>query len=132
MYASSTHKKWLTLSDICLAFLGAVLVFSLLDIVTGGLLVSVAMAVAALVLVGVIQYWSWGRVASKQVVHPHVPTQNPQDEFVLELNDREREELLHLLEDNLPKGEQPSEEKLSGGRTGMRRNLLDKVRMFGA
>src|SRR5262249_24316677 len=81
---------------------------------------------------GIIQYWSWGRSASKQVASPRMPAQNPEDAFVLELNDQERDELLHLLEENVQEGTRRSEERRNGERAALRRNLLDKVRMFAA
>src|SRR5437764_171496 len=54
----------------------------------------------------------------------------PPDEFSLQLNDRERTELLQLLEHSLPAATEGR--KRSRDSEAIRRDLKERVRMFGA
>jgi hypothetical protein len=54
----------------------------------------------------------------------------PPDEFVLELKDRERMDLLQFLEQSLAAPTEGFEG--NADRAGIRRKLQDKIRMFGA
>lgn len=134
-------KMWFVYWDVMLAPLAGVMIVFFLNVVSFGVLGS-AVAVAAIVAaVGLGHYLLWGRVFARRVVResqrlqdevrrPETSETEPPDEFLLELNDRERMELLQLLEQSLGTVTQGREG--SGDSAAIRRGLQDRVRMFGA
>jgi hypothetical protein len=134
-------KMWLIGWDVMLAALAGVVLFVFLDVASLGVLGS-AMTVAGIAAaVGLGHYLIWGRVFARGAAQEMRQVQDqarlsktsetaPPDEFLLALDDRERMELLQLLEHSLAGTTGGREE--SGGRTALRRKLQDKIRRFGA
>ncbi len=127
--------------DVMLAVLAGVMIFFTLNVASFGVLgaaVTVATIVAA---VGLGHYLLWGRLFAQGVARdrqrfqdqgrrPETSQTEPPDEFFLELNDRERMELLQLLEHSLVAATEGRGESDDG--TAIRRKLQDNIRMFGA
>ena len=134
-------KTWFIGWDVMLAALAGVVLFVFLDVASLGVLGS-AMTVAGIVAaVGLGHYLLWGRVFARGVVRERQRIQDqarrletsetePPDEFLLGLNNRERLELLQLLEHSLEGATEGREG--SGDSKAIRRVLQDKIRMFGA
>jgi hypothetical protein len=134
-------RAWFLGWDVMLAALVGVAIFFVLDVASLGVLgssVTVACIVAA---VSLGHYLLWGRVFARGVVRESQRFQDqarrletsetePPDEFLLGLNDRERMELLQLLEQSLAGTTGGREE--GNNSAAIRRELQDKIRMFGA
>jgi hypothetical protein len=124
-----------------LAALAGVMIFFILNVASIGVLGSVLTVAGIVAAVGLGHYLLWGRVFARGVVRERQRVQErddrseiseaePPDEFSLGLNDRERTELLQLLEHSL---KTPTEVRVeSGDSAAIRRGLQEKVRMFGA
>jgi hypothetical protein len=127
--------------DVVLAVLAGVMIFFVLDVVSFGVLASAVTVAGAVAAFGLGHYLLWGRVFARRVVRERQRVQaqarriegseqGPPDEFLLGLNDRQRTQLLQLLEGSSPAA--------TGGREGsedgaaIRRELRDRIRMFGA
>jgi hypothetical protein len=117
------------------------MIFVILNVASIGGLGSALTVAAIVATVGLGHYLLWGRVFARGAVRERQRFQDqadpaetskaePPDEFPLELNDRERTELLQLLEHSLPAPTEVREE--SGDSAAIRRGLQEKVRMFGA
>jgi hypothetical protein len=126
-------KRWLPGWDVVLAVLAGTLIFVFLGIASVGVLSSALTVVCILAAFGVGEYLLWGRVFGLGVVRntaaghaharpPETGETQPPDEFSLQINDRERMELLLLLD--RPGGSEDG--------AAIRRELRDKLRMFGA
>jgi hypothetical protein len=141
-------KKQRALSlDVALAAVFGVVLFALLNIVTGGVLVSLLTTLAAMLLFGLGHYIFWGQVLSRTVAEgsdkeqararPQGPTSAP-DEVTLALNERERLELLRVLEQSLAEQAArarqpvPATDKRAQADEALLRKLLEKIRIFGA
>jgi hypothetical protein len=134
-------RAWFVGWDVMLAALVGVVVFFILDVASLGVLgsaVTVAFIVAA---VGLAHYLLLGRMFARRVVREQQRVQDqarrlettetePPDEFLLGLNDRERMELLQLLEQSLAGTTGGREE--GNNSAAIRRELQDRIRMFGA
>jgi hypothetical protein len=134
-------KRWFLGWDVLLAALAGGVTFFVLSIASLGILVSAVTVAAVAVAVGLGHYLLWGRMLARRVVRegqrfqdqahrPEDSVTEPPDEFLLELNDRERMELLQLLEHSSAAATQGHEG--SGERLAIRRGLQERVRMFGA
>jgi hypothetical protein len=134
-------KTWVFGWDVMLAVLAGVMIFFILSVASIGVLGSALTVTGIVAMVGLGHYLLWGRVFARGVVRERQQVQGrddrsetsgaePPDEFPLELNDRERTELLQLLEHSLPAPKEVREE--SGDSAAIRRGLQEKVRMFGA
>lgn len=131
-------QKWIFFWDVALALLAAVFVFVFLDLISGGFLISTLIAAAVLVAVGTIHYFFWGRLMSANAALPvsvpelpPLPVSPPShheilDEITVNLDERERVELLRLLDCALKTAANPSPQ------ANIDRQLFDKLRMFGA
>jgi hypothetical protein len=134
-------KTWFIGWDVMLAVLAGVVIFFFLDVASFGVLGSALTVAAIVAAIGLGHYLLWGRVFARGVLRERQRVQDqarrlettktePPDEFVLELNDRERMELLQLLEQSLV--------ETTAGREGrgesavIRRELQHRIRMFGA
>jgi hypothetical protein len=134
-------KTWFIGWDVMLAVLAGVVIFFFLNVASLGVLTSALTVAGIVAAVGLGHYLLWGRVFAHGVVREKQRVQEqarqletsekaPPDEFLLGLNDRERRELLQLLKQSLAGA--------AGGREGsgvsaaIRRELQDKLRMFGA
>jgi hypothetical protein len=126
--------------DVMLAVLAAVMLFFLLDVVSFGILSSAVTVAGIVAAVGLGHYLLWGRVLGRGVVRerqrveaqnrgPETSGTNAPDEFLLALNDRQRKELLQLIEHSLPAA--TGGERSEDG-SAIRRELQDAIRMYGA
>jgi hypothetical protein len=139
--AYTQWRTWFIGWNVMIAALAGVVIFFLLNVASLGFLssaVTVAVIVAAL---GFGHYLIWGRVFAQGMTREMRQVQDqarlsetsetaPPDEFLLALNDRERMELLQLLEHSLAGTTGGREE--SGDSAALRRKLRDKIRRFGA
>jgi hypothetical protein len=126
--------------DVMLAVLAGGMIFFLLDVVSFGILISAVTVAGIVAAVGLGHYLLWGRVFGRGVVREtqQVEAQDrgletsgskAPDEFLLALNNRQRKELLQLIEHSLPAA---TGEKGSEDGSAIRRELQDTIRMFGA
>jgi hypothetical protein len=124
-----------------LAALAGVMIFFVLSVASIGVLGSALTVAGIVATVGLGHYLLWGRVFARGVVRERQRVQErdgrsetseaePPDEFSLGLDDRERGELLQLLEHSLAAATEVREE--SEDSAAIRRGLQEKVRMFGA
>ena len=126
--------------DVVLAVVTGVMIAVFLGIASVGILGSMLTVVCILAAFGLGQYLLWGRILARAVARQTQRVQaeaqsfeprpkQPPDEFFLELNEQERMELLQLLERSLPAA---TIEEGSGDGAAIRRELRDRIRMFGA
>jgi hypothetical protein len=126
--------------DVMLAVLAAVMIFFLLDVVSFGILSSAVTVAGIVAAVGLGHYLLWGRVFGRRVVREgqRVEAQDREletsgtkapDDFLLALNDRQRKELLQLIEHSLPAATAGDG---SEDGSAIRRELQDTIRMYGA
>jgi hypothetical protein len=131
---------WFVGWDVMLAALAGGLIFFILSFASIGVLGSALTVVAIVVAIGTGHYLVWGRVFARglvregqrfqdQAARSNASEPEPPDEFPLGLNDRERRELLQLLEHSLAATEG---REGSGDSATIRHGLREKVRMFGA
>jgi hypothetical protein len=134
-------KMWFFGWDVMLAALAGVMIFFILNVASIGVLGSALTVTGIVAAVGLGHYLLWGRAFGRGVMRERQQVQvrdhrsktsgaERPDDFPLELNDRERTELLQLLEHSLPAPTEVREE--SGDSAAIRRGLQEKVRMFGA
>jgi hypothetical protein len=134
-------KMWFFGWDVMLAALAGVMIFFILNVASLGVLGSALTVAGIVATVGLGHYLLWGRVFARGVVRERQQVQEgddrsetseaePPDEFPLGLNDRERRELLQLLEHSLAAATEVREESVDSA--AIRRGLQEKVRMFGA
>ena len=137
----SPWKTWFIGWDVMLAVLAGVVILFFLDVASFGVLGSAVTVAGIVAAVGLGHYLLWGRAFARRVVRERqrfqdqarrLETREPQppDEFLLELNDRERMELLQLLEQSLAGTTGGREE--GNNSAAIRRELQNKLRMFGA
>jgi hypothetical protein len=133
-------RAWFVGWDVMLAALAGMVIFFFLDVASLGVLGSAVTVAGIVAAVGLGHYLLWGRVFARRVIRERQRFQDqarrletsetePPDEFLLELNDRERRELLQLLEQSLAGAAGGREE--SNNSAAIRRVLQDKLRMFG-
>ena len=131
-------QRWKSLWDVVLAVLAGIVVFILLDMVTGGLLNSVLIAAVAMAVVGLMHYFLWGRVLTRSdtlaarattAIASSAASSVPDDEIVISLDEPERAELLRLVEKSLAENSPNGQVKQNAA---LDRQLADKLRMFGA
>lgn len=116
--------------EVLLAIVAAALIFASLDIVSGGLLLSVVTIAGILIVVGLADYLLWGRRAlarENAFLFSGKPVA-PLDEVVVSLTETERSELLRLVTQNLGNTAASVEPE----QAALDRQLADKLRMFGA
>jgi hypothetical protein len=132
--------------DVVLAVVAGVMIFVFLGVTSFGVLGSVLTVAGILAAFGIGEYLLWGRVLGREVARKtqrgqaqglpdETSATQPPDEFLLELNDRERMQLLQLLERSLPPATGwPEGSWPEGSENGaaIRRELRDRLRMFGA
>jgi hypothetical protein len=127
--------------DVMLAVLAGVMIFIILNVASIGVLGSALTVAGIVAAVGLGHYLLWGRVFARGVVRERLQVQEqdarsetsesePPDEFSLALNDRERSELLQLLEHSLAAATEGREGSEDGA--AIRRELQERIRMFGA
>ena len=127
--------------DVMLAVLAGVMIFCFLDVASFGVLGSAVTVAAIVAAFGLGHYLLWGRVFARGAVRERQRVQDqarrfetsesePPNAFVLGLNDRQRTELLQLIEHSLPAATGGREGSEDG--TAIRRELQNKIRMFGA
>jgi len=142
IYRQTSWHTWIAMGDVVLAGLFGLFIFVLLNVVSLGLLVTLATVGVLFLVFGLAHYFVWGRVMTSTPTHlgRSAVTDQPATSglFVFELNENERLELLQLLEESLPPKNAPSDEPIVSKETrdsrklSLRRNLVDKLRMFGA
>ena len=116
--------------DVVLAIIVGAFIFAFLDMVSGGLLITVLTVAGGIVVIGLVNYFVWGKreVSSLGMQVPaQVPAAVPEDEFVLNITERERIELLRLLTQSLKQGQPTLPEQAT-----IDQQLADKLHMFGA
>ncbi|MBI2807515.1 MAG: hypothetical protein HYX68_21250 [Planctomycetes bacterium] len=131
---NSLWKNWMTLWEVTLAFMFGMFLFAILNVVSAGLLITVVTAGVCFAVLASFHYLLWGRgftwmVIRRRPQRDSSPVDNVTpalDDFVIELNDQERKELMSLLENSTV---QPGTDDRNAA---LRRHLLDKLRMFGA
>ncbi len=140
--AGNTRKRsWFIGWDVVLAALAGVMIFVLLDVASFGVLVSAVTVAGIVAAFGLGHYLLWGRGLGRKAVREGQRVQaqagrletdeiEPPDEFLLGLNDRQRTQLLQLLEHSLPAATERREGSEDG--VAIRRELRDRIRMFGA
>jgi hypothetical protein len=133
-------NSWFVGWELWRAALTGVATFFFLEIAIFGIL-GTALAVAGIVAaIGLAHYLLWERVFAQHVARETQPVQDkarrletkstePPDEFLLGLNNRERVELLQLLEHSSEESIEGQEE--IGDRAAIRRELGEKIRRFG-
>jgi hypothetical protein len=136
--AHNTQSRWETrpIWDVAFTAMFGAGLFILLIVVTGGLLVSLATSAGAIAALALFHYLFWGKVWSRSLGDEPGRARgrlemSPPDEFTLALNDRERQELLHVLEQSL------AEPPIEGRQPDQRdepviQELIERIRMFGA
>ncbi len=135
------RTMWFIGWDVTLAAIAGVLIFSLLNVASVGVLGSAVTAAGVVAAVGLGHYLLWGRAFARGVARERQRAQDqargwengetgPPDEFLLGLNGRERRELLWLLERSL--AEPPGGREERGNSVTIRRELHHKIRMFDA
>lgn len=120
--------------EVLLAVVAAALIFTSLDLVSGGLLMTVIIVAVGLIVMGLVNYLVWGRRLQHQngyAFRQPAPLP-PLDEIVVSLSERERTELLRLLGESLKKADETQRSQSEAERTAIDRELADKLRMFGA
>lgn len=127
-------KTQMVFLDVLLAVVAAACIFTSLDLVSGGLLLTVVIVAACLIVIGLVNYLVWGRRLERHYgLGFRRPTPLPPlDEIVVSLSERERIELLRLLSESLKKGDETQRSQTEVERTAIDRELADKLRMFGA
>jgi hypothetical protein len=134
-------KMWFIGWDVMFAALAGVVIFFLLNVASLGFFGSAVTVAGIVAAVGLGHYLIWGRVFARGVGREMRQVQDqarlsetsemaPPDEFLLGVNDRERMELLRLLEHSLAGTTGGREE--DGDSVAIRRKLQDKIRRFGA
>ena len=116
--------------DVVLAIIVGAFIFAFLDMVSGGLLITVLTVAGGIVVIGLVNYFVWGKreVSSLGMQVPaQAPAAVPEDEFVLNITERERIELLRLLTQSLKQGQPTLPEQAT-----IDQQLADKLHMFGA
>jgi hypothetical protein len=131
------------IGDVALAAASAACLFAVLIMATGGVLISWLTAIVAFVLFGMVNYLFWGHRLLKSVAGERrramsqarlVRASNVSaDEFILELNDAERAELMRTLEQSLADAP-PAVGAIPGAANEREaiRGVLDKLRGYGA
>jgi hypothetical protein len=126
--------------EVLLALIFGAFVFAILALVTGDLLVNLIPTVGAMALFAVCHYFLWGQVAWQEVAPERrkeeararlQPEQvKPSDELSQALDERERVELMSVLErslrDNSPGDGRSAQQKETI------REVLDRLHGFGA
>jgi hypothetical protein len=138
-------KRQMLFGQLLLAIVFGVMIFVGLNIASAGILTSVLILGGFFVLFGLVQYALWGRALAEdtgastpEIRGPKacVLKTGPTDEFSLGLNEQERRELLKILEQSVaePRRSQPPrrEDEANKSRMAIRRELLDRLRMYGA
>jgi hypothetical protein len=131
-------KMWFVAWNVMLAALAGVMIFFILNVASFGVLGSAVTVAGIVAVVGLGHYLFWARVFARGVVRQRQRVQDrarrlesnetePPDEFSLGLNDRERMELLQLLEHSLAaaEGRERSEDSAA-----IRRELQERISMF--
>jgi hypothetical protein len=126
--------------DVILAAVFGGCILAILILATGGILISLVTAAAALVIFGLLNYLFWGQSLLKDVAREREKAElrardvrdesKPTDEVIMLLSDRERVELIHALEESLEKNT-VAVSAPSGNHEAIR-GVLDKLRGFGA
>jgi hypothetical protein len=131
----SYWKRWTTFWEVIFIFLVGMFLFAILYVVSAGLVITLAMAGACFIVLASIHYLLWGRGFSWAVLPERhdLESRSPAagdaahlDDFVVELNDSERKELMELVQHSL------ADAAPDAKTTAVRRELLNKLRMFGA
>lgn len=127
---NANWMKQMIFLEVLLAIVAAALIFTSLDVVSGGLLLSVLAVAGFLILLGLANYFLWGRRALGQqcTFVFRQAAAAPEDDIVISLSEQERTELLRLLNQTLSAG--PAQRDTQ--RTALDRQLAEKLRMFGA
>lgn len=129
-----TWWAWVVLISVAFGGLFAVLVFAIVNVAGASLpLMSVIVAVLFLVFAW-LHYFVWGRlIVSRQKPYDAAP-QAPPTNILVEVSDRERSELIKVLEKSLAAKEESHDGEPAKGDSGRAalRGLLNRMRMFGA
>jgi hypothetical protein len=128
------------LGEVLLALFFGVIIFAILVLVTGGFLINLIPAAGAMALFALFHYLFWGQVAEAEMAQERrkeesrarfqAEHERPSDEFNLVLNERQRIELMDVLEKSLTEPPQGNERRAQQKETI--REVLDRLRGFGA
>jgi hypothetical protein len=144
--ANTRRWSWQFFWQVVLAAVAGVVIFAFLSFASAGVLASAVTAtVLPLIALGFLQYFLWGRALLASVaperrqaevqVRRERTSATPVDEFPLLLNDRERIELLNVLEETLARTSAPSSAAVTGNsrfREEVLRELRDRLRGYGS
>jgi hypothetical protein len=123
--------------DVLLAVVFAGVILAGLIVSTGGLIIWVVMAAAAITAFGLLHYFLWGWVESRGLARAAVSSIGqtqpamPEDEINVVLSERERVELIGVLEQSLTRVDATPGSVATAG-TQTQREVLSKLRAFGA
>jgi hypothetical protein len=122
--------------DVVLAGMFGLFVFVLLNVVSLGLLVTLATVAGLFLVFGLAHYLIWGRTMQTPVTQAGQPAvENGSNlPYAVELTEDERLELICLLELSLPlkRAMNGNPADWSEPELALRRTLLDRLRLFGA
>jgi hypothetical protein len=131
-------RRWAVPWDIILTVCLGAFLFVFVAIASSGIFMAAVITALAMVAFGLVQYFLWGRNslrsaaperAREEIIERQALRQAiPADEFTIPFNERERQELLAVLEESLaaPVEAQPAAQR------ALRLELLDRLRGFGA
>jgi len=138
----SFHRR-IAFWNVVFFALFALLIFVLLNVVSAGVMTSLITVGVLFLVFGSIHYIFWGRMMTAEVTK-ETGTVRPGDQarsndaFSVELTDQERLELTQLLEQSTASQALANEQAMTGGdkqwdqKVARRRNLLERLRMYGA
>jgi len=130
----SPWRKWTVLWQVLFASLFAVVIFIGLNVLSAGIFLSMLTVSLAFAAFALAHYWIWGREMTHEVAGlPRPATETrplgavqspPVVDIAIELSEPQRVELMQVLEQSLP--------QVQGRQAALRREVLDKLRMYGA
>jgi hypothetical protein len=134
-------KIWFIGWDVLFAAVAVIVIFFCLNVASFGVLGSALTAAGIVAALALAHYLLWGRAFARGVERETREVQDqarrlgtsetdPPDEFLLGLNNRERMELLRLLEHSM--GARTQGREGSQDSAVIRRELHARIRMFGA
>jgi hypothetical protein len=122
----------MTFWEVMLAFALGIFLFAILDVISAGLFFTLVLGGVAFAVLASVHYLLWGREFSWtakesqfQASRGRLIPEAPPNEFAVNVSDAELRELIQLLEHS------PAVAAADDKNAAMRRQLIDKLRMFG-
>jgi hypothetical protein len=130
----SPVAPWMVLGDVLLAATFGVLIFVFLNIASFGVLATMATVAVLFLVFASLHYFAWGQTVPTSIEGRRNAALTerpvPEDLIAVELTEAERLELIALLEQAVP--DNKSLKEGGGVHQSRQRELLDKLRMYGA